>query len=248
MNFKPSNRTEKRNIGQFDLDYTILKASEALPSKGKFYPEPYVYVRGLRFREQLEAEQIKKLDDNALAHKFVYRLHRQCIDIPEIEPDDILTEDMTVLSMWVTFLTSPSTKFNLKTKCPHCKKDNVYNIITSELNLEDFKSFEPAVVETELGTLLIAPETIKDNEELELIENLPTAMKHASMIKKLNGEPITADKKVEVLGLLKKEEAVKVIQECKKFTSDITPLDKECLSCKGTYQVYPYIDIVRGLP
>lgn len=240
--------TKKIKYNDFELDYQILRASDALPSKGKFYPDDYVYVRGLRFREQLEAMQIQDIKDVDIAYKTVHRLHQRCVYIEGVEPDNILNEDMAVLSLWVTILTRSAMKFKIDVICPSCEHVNSYPIKVADVQLDDFELFEPQTLDTELGKLIIAPATIKEDEELVALGVDLKALNHASMIKKLNGKDLNMEERVNTLGMLSLEEARKVITVCQKFTSGMQPIENKCKNCQALIKAYPQIDVIKGLP
>lgn len=248
MNFIKPNKTEKRSAGLVDLDFTVLNARETLPSKGKFYPDPYIYVRGLRFREQLEAAQIAKMEDASIALKSVYRLHSQCIDIPQVEFENILIEDLVALSMWVTFLTSSNTQFSVTAECNHCNKPITTNVNVSQLELKDFSLFELQTVDTEIGTLLIGPKTVGEDDLFSTLPDVPDGLHHSPMIKRLDGKDLTINERVEILGLLSTSDALKVINICEQFVSGLGYITKVCKECSKETRIYPYIDIIRGLP
>lgn len=248
MTFDKPSKTKKIETGPIDLEYSILQARHTLPSKGKFYPDADVYVRGLRFREQLEAAQISNMEDTELALKSAYRLHSNCIIVPQVEYKDILLEDFVALSMWVTFLTSSSTKFSVTANCYHCEAEISTNVNVSQLELADFETFEFETVTTDVGTLLIGPKTVGEDELFSALEDIPRELNYAPMIKKLDGKELSVPERVELLGLLKKEDAIKVIGVCNRFVSGLTPITRVCKKCSQEMSIYPFIDIIKGLP
>lgn len=235
-----------------DLEFAIINGEQTLPSKAKFYPTKILYVRGLRYKEQLEIAQINNnLEDKLLAWNSVIRVYQRCIELEGLTFENLLAEDFITLALWIVFLTNPEQIYQLQYLCKNCGKSADIDISPSQMELQDFTLFETQNVETELGTLQIAPITMQEfiAEQNITIDKLTEALLLGQHIKKVNGSVLDSlQDKLEVYGSLSPKEVKKVREIALKFKSGIIPIECVCNHCKHKAQITPTLDLLRGLP
>lgn len=235
-----------------DLDFAVINGETTLPSKAKFYPTKLLYVRGLRYKEQLEIAQIgNSVEDRLVAWHSVLRVYKNCIIVDNIAFENMLEEDFTTLTLWVTFLTNPEQIYQLQYTCKNCKKEAYIDISPSNIELYDFECFEPQNIETELGTIQVAPTTMQEfmweqNSEKDALRESLILGKH---IKRLNGKPLESlQERLDIYGSLTLKEAKEVREIALKFKSGIMPIDCKCPHCQAEAKITPALDLLKGLP
>lgn len=235
-----------------DLEFAIINGETALPSKSKFYRNKLVYVRGLRYKEQLEISGVdNRVDDPFIAYSSVIRVYKNCIQIEGVEFEDILEEDFTTLSLWIVFLTNPEQSYQISYQCKQCNTKNTQTIIPSQIELLDFELYEPQLLDTELGRLLIAPLTMKENlwafsANTEGINESLILGKH---IKSRNGQPLEdLQTRLDLFGALTPKEVDEIKSIVLKYKSGVKPVQCRCTECQHEQGILPTLDLLRGLP
>ena len=121
MNYNQNTTNIKQEYNGINLDYTLLDVSKALPSKGYFYPFKEIYIRGLRFREQLEITQINKIKDNKQSFKSILRIYQECVKTENNTPfTELLQEDLYAICLWIILLTNRDQKWSMTSTCEKC--------------------------------------------------------------------------------------------------------------------------------
>lgn len=252
MKYNQTHSVEKQQYNGIDLDYSLIPTKTALPSKGSFYPFKYIYIRGLRFREQLEITQLETLQDQALKLDSVMRVYRECVktDNPDYTLDHLLYEDLYAICMWIILLTDKDQKWSIIDTCQHCSNEVQLTLeTTSDIDLKEMELDEPQIVDTELGKLVIAPRTIGEGLEYNTIADpFKQELSNSQMIKKRNGTALSLQERLEVYGLLSLQEVNKIDEICSKFKVYINPINKPCPKCQKQITLRPLIDITRGCP
>lgn len=240
---------KKIKFGEFDLDYTILSCKESLPSKGYFYPDNSFFVRGLRFREQCELTANSN-GQKDLQLELAMRIYSQCVKMDNTEFENILYEDFYAMCVWIVLLTNPKQDWNVSAKCKECGNNNVFDIrMDTEMDFIEFSGNKAQTLETDIGSLLIAPHTISDGLEYYRSSSQNTSiMRNCQMIKKLNGEPIDMERRKEIYGMMSWGDVSKIDEICDSFRSGIKPIQRTCSSCKKDMSIVPVVDILKGLP
>lgn len=246
---QPTQITPTLNV---DLEYAIINGETALPSKARFYRNKLVYIRGLRYKEQLEIAQIDtNLSDPEIAYHSAIRVYKNCIKLEGLEFEDLLEEDFSTLALWIVFLTNPEQTYQLGFKCKECGESNKQDISPSQIELVDFRLFETQLVQTELGALQIAPITMRENlwgqtlDSLGINEELILG-KH---IKAINGDLLgDLASRMEVYGSLALSDVKAVRNTALGFKSGVKSVACKCKSCGNEQSVTPVLDILRGLP
>lgn len=233
-----------------DLEFAIINGETSLPSKSKFYQNKLVYVRGLRFKEQLEIAQIaSNVSDPMIAYHSVLRVYKNCIEVEGIEFNSLLEEDFTTLSLWIVFLTNPEQGYTIDFKCKQCEHSNSHNITPAQIDLMDFELFEPVSVNTDIGSLLIAPITMEENLWQQQLTDLDEALILGKHIKSRDGQPLNdLQTRLDVFGALSARDVLEVRRTALKFKSGIKPLQFKCSKCNTEHSIVPSLDLLKGLP
>lgn len=236
-----------------DLEFAMINGETALPSKARFYPNKFIYVRGLRYKEQLEISQVcRNVEDLETAYYSVLRVYKNCIIIDGVEFEDILGEDFVTLSLWVVFLTNAEQIYQLTFKCKKCGGENVVDLNPSQMDLYDFECFETQNVETELGIIQIAPTTMRElmwGRMLDEGDNIAKTLILGKHIKKLNGQPLnTLQERLDLYGSLSPKEVDLVREIALKFRSGVKPIECQCKQCNAQGRIQPTLDLLKGLP
>lgn len=252
MKYTETTRTEKRQYKSVDLDYTLLDVKKSLPSRGSFYPFQFIYIRGLRFREQLEITSIDKISDPILAYNSVMRIYRECVqfDNPDYTFDQLLYDDLYALCLWIIILTNKQQKWTIQHTCQHCNKDISFPINTyGDIDLKEMVASEPVTIDTELGKLLIAPRTVEEGLLFNAItDEYKESMIDSQLIKRLNGKPLTMQERLDTYGMLSVQDIDNLSNIANDFKVFINPIEKTCPECKQVCKIIPIIDITKGLP
>lgn len=238
-----------------DLDFTIINPATSVPSLGRFYPTDRILVRGLRFREQQEIANISGMQDSAMALYALQRLYRNCIAVPEIPFDDILTEDFVILSTWISYLTNPDQKFMpLTFECIACGHENkaplnMFGTPTTppDFGFKEFTRLEATTLETSVGKLLLAPITIKDVTEYRLINDEYKTLE-ALYIKRKDGQAVSIEERINLFGYMATEEVKKYEDIVSGYKSAILPVKKKCSACGKENEIDVSLDLLKGTP
>lgn len=234
------------------LDFAMLNGETALPSKAKFYKTKIVYVRGLRYKEQLEISQIDNIQDPETAYYSLLRVYKNCIEIEGVDFEGMLEEDFTTLSFWIVFLTNAEQKYQLIYKCKKCEAENNQEISPAQIDLYDFELFEPQNIETDLGLLQLAPLTMKENmwgKQIDRANQINNALILGRHIKRKDGEPLdTLEQRMELFGALSPKDVKAIHEVVLKFKSGMKPIECVCSKCKNKQGIIPNIDLLKGLP
>lgn len=233
-----------------DLEFAIINGETSLPSKSRFYQNKLVYVRGLRYKEQLEIAQIaSNVTDPMVAYHSVLRVYKNCVEIEGVDFNNILEEDFTTLSLWVVFLTNPEQSYLIDFKCKQCGESNSHGITPDKIDLVDFELFETATMQTDVGSLLIAPLTMEENLWSQQLDPLDTALILGKHIKARDGQPLNnLETRLEVFGALSAKDVTEVQRIALKYKSGVKPIPFKCTKCKTNHNIVPSLDLLRGLP
>lgn len=255
MVFKTANSFESKkfSIDGIDLSYVALPASDVLPSKGKLYGSPkFVYVRGLKYKEQLELTMITDNTSTAQSQDLLFRVLPQCIIIPDVDFSDFLIEDLSVLAMWVTLITNKQQEYKISYKCPQCNENltHTIKIARGDLFYEDLKSLDISTFDSSLGKLVLAPILVSESREfVESISEEEALFYYGSQyIKKLNGEDLSIQKRIEVFGMLDVTEANDITNITRNYVSGVRPIDVKCDKCDYAFKVEPDISLIKAIP
>lgn len=251
MTYNQQSSTQKEAYNGIDLDYTLLDVSKALPSKGHFYPFKSILIRGLRFREQLEITHISKQQESDHTLKAVLRIYKECVKLENNQPfEDLLYEDLYAVCLWIVLLTNREQKWQMTGTCPSCSTKTVFEISPKkDLNLTDFKLDEPQTVDTEIGSLILSPMTIRDSQEFEDLDiEFKSELYNAQMIKKHNGKSLSIQERVDTYGMLSMKDITLVDDICRDFKVYMDDVIKVCPKCSNNITLSPIIDIKKGLP
>lgn len=251
MNYNQNTANIKQEYNGISLDYTLLDVSKALPSKGYFYPFKEIYIRGLRFREQLEITQINKIKDNKQSFKSIMRIYKECVKTENNTPfTDLLQEDLYAICLWIILMTDRDQKWKMSATCQKCKTTTSFEINPSkDLNLVEFKITEPQSITTEIGTLIIAPMTIQDGIDFDELEtDFKDELYNAQMVKKLDGKALSLQERIDTYGMLSMSDIGRVDNICKDLKSYMSDVNKVCPKCSEGIILVPMVDIKKGLP
>ena len=243
----------KRQYKTLELDYTPLDLTTAIPSKAMFYKSKIAYIRGLRFKEQLSITNIQNTStqNKKIALDNVCRIYNECIQIDELELQNMLYDDFQTLCSWIVLLTNPKQEYTLQFYCEKCQELNTHTIKVADGTIEyrDFQLFEPTTLDVEFGKIILAPLTIDDFLEYYDFETeFKQEMYASAFIKKLNGLELTTEQRIDLLSNLSLDDVTKITEIVIKYQTQVTPLKKQCAKCQHDNNVYPMIDIIKGLP
>ena len=235
------------------LDYYPLNPNSTLPSKGLAYQprlETPIYVRGLRFKEFKELATIDNNTTSPNDFVQVLNIYKSCIDNDSLATiDDLFTEDLIMLSLWIQSFTIDNLDFTATFYCKDCRHSFSSSLDIERLQFNDFTSFTPTTIDTSLGKLSIFAETLKERQQYCLLpDNLQTiANEEALLIKTLNDTPLSIGERVEVCNALKRDDINKFLEATSQFKSGAIKTTRNCEKCNTTITSLVKLDLLKGL-
>lgn len=238
------------------LEYSLLATDTALPSKGKFYDTKFIYVRGLRFKEQMEITELSHSPQpyTPATYQRLYDIYSNCIRFgadSQLTFTDLLEEDFLTLCFWVVILTNPDQTYAVNYQCPHCNAENHRELVLKNGDIEyiDFTKYTTETISTDIGKLYLAPITLRDRIlTFSLATDIEPYLSDALFIQRRDGEPLSIEARLDIFSNLSTADAEKVMQIVQGYKTQLSEMQTECKDCKRVVAVAPAVDIIRGLP
>ena len=124
-----------------------------------------------------EVEQLSLLENAPLSKKIEFA--SKGIKVEGMDLLDLETADFTYLLILRQMSTFDQHKFNIDFKCPHCQKDNKYQVTTADIEFNEISDrIKSLPVQVNLSTgipLQISGITLRDQIELDKIQS-PTLL------------------------------------------------------------------------
>lgn len=153
--------------------------------------------------------------------------------------------------LWVGLMTNESSAINVQYMCGGCEKTNSEEIVlaeSEEIAYEDFTEKEMKIIDTSIGKVTIGPLRVKDIIDILEYNGDLGVMRYAGFIRKINGEEVSIEKRLEFYGMLTHDEGMKIIDIAEGFKSRLKPIVRKCSKCGDTNEVYINLDFIKGLP
>lgn len=124
----PIKEVEKKQEVKDDSGFLEV---DGLPTKGKFYPKgTIIKARPMKVLEVKMLSSITDENANGIVNEVLYRTVRG-IDI-----DDLYSSDKLYLVFWLRASTYKDSGYEVKFKCPECKKNSEYDFELDVLNVK----------------------------------------------------------------------------------------------------------------